>query len=82
MWGKRSEILAPLTALTSINVKWQWTDKEQNAFDTMKKIMARETILAYPNFDKPFEIHTDASAYQLGACISQEGKPLLSTQGN
>ena len=42
----------------------------------MKKIMARETILAYPNFDKPFEIHTDASAYQLGAIISQDGKPI------
>ena len=76
MWGKRSEILAPLTALTSIKVKWKWTDLEQNAFDTMKRIMARETILAYPNFDKPFEIHTDASAYQLGAIISQDGKPI------
>jgi UDP-N-acetyl-D-mannosaminuronic acid transferase (WecB/TagA/CpsF family) len=76
MWGKRSEILTPLTALTSIKVKWKWTDKEQNAFDTMKKIMAGETILACPNFDKPFHIHTDASAFQLGACISQDGKPI------
>ena len=76
MWGKRSEILTPLTALTSMKAKWKWTDVEQNAFDTMKKIMARETILAYPDFDKPFEIHTDASAYQLGACISQGGKPI------
>jgi hypothetical protein len=42
----------------------------------MKKIMARETILAYPNFEIPFKIHTDASAYQLGACISQNGKPI------
>jgi hypothetical protein len=42
----------------------------------MKKIMARETILVYPNFKVPFEIHTDASAYQLGACISQSGKPI------
>jgi hypothetical protein len=61
--------------LTSINVEWSWTDKEQNAFDTMKRIMARETILAYPNFEL-FEIHTDASAYQLGAIISQNGKPI------
>jgi hypothetical protein len=42
----------------------------------MKNIMARETILAYPNFKIPFEINTDASAYQLGACISQNGKPI------
>ena len=38
--------------------------------------MARETILAYPDFNKPFEIHTDASKTQLGACISQDGKPI------
>ena len=76
MWGRRSDILAPLTRLTSIKVKWQWTDVEQNAFDTMKKIMARDTILAYPDFDEPFEIHTDASGYQLGACISQKGRPI------
>jgi hypothetical protein len=42
----------------------------------MKKIMARGTILAYPNFEIPFEVHTDASAYQLGAVISQNGKPI------
>ena len=76
MWGKRSEILAPLTALTSVKVPWKWTDVEQNAFMTMKKIMAREVVLAYPNFDKPFEIHTDASAYQLGSVISQDRKPI------
>ena len=77
MWKKRSEILAPLKALTSNKVKWQWPDEAQNAFDSMKRIMARETILAYPDFNKPFEIQTDASAYQLGACISQQdGKPI------
>jgi hypothetical protein len=42
----------------------------------MKKIMVRETILAYPNFEIPFAVHTDASAYQLGAVISQNGKPI------
>jgi hypothetical protein len=63
-------------ALTSTTVCWQWSPEQQNAFQTMKKIMARETILAYPDFTKPFEIHTDASKTQLGACISQEGRPI------
>jgi hypothetical protein len=75
MWKERSEILAPLTELTSTKKPWKWTNEQQNAFNTMKKIMVRETILAYPNFEIPFEIHTDASAYQHGACISQKGKP-------
>ena len=38
--------------------------------------MTRETLLAYPNFKLPFDIHTDASLTQLGACISQDGKPI------
>jgi hypothetical protein len=76
MWKERSEILAPLTKLTSTETPWKWTDKQQNAFDTTKKIVARETILAYPDFKIPFEVHTDASPYQLGAVISQNGKPI------
>ena len=78
--GNQSEILAPLTALTSIKVKWKWSDLAQNVFDTMERIMARETILAYPNFDKPFEIHTDASAYQLGKPIAFYSRKLTPTQ--
>ncbi|MFM7543288.1 MAG: RNase H-like domain-containing protein [Ignavibacteria bacterium] len=42
----------------------------------MKKIMARDTLLAYPNFSKKFEIFTDASDQQLGAVITQEGRPI------
>jgi hypothetical protein len=76
MWKQRSEILAPLTELTSTKIPWKWTDEQQNAFDTMKKIMARETILAYPNFEIPFKVHTDASTYQLGTVISHNGKPI------
>jgi hypothetical protein len=33
-------------------------------------------MLRFPDFTKPFEIHTDASHTQLGGVISQEGKPL------
>jgi hypothetical protein len=76
MRKKRSEILTSLTALTSEKAKWKWNDVEQKAFDTMKRLMAGETILAYPDFDQLFEIHTDASAFQLGACISHNGKPI------
>ena len=46
MWIRRSHVLAPLAALTSKTVKWRWTEKEQTAFDTAKKIIAREVMLA------------------------------------
>ena len=29
-----------------------------------------------PDWRKPFDIHTDADVFQLGAVISQEGKPI------
>ena len=39
-------------------------------------MICKETLLIYPDWNKPFEIHTDASDYQLGAVISQNGKPI------
>jgi len=56
------------------------TEVHQKAFDTMKKIVAREVFLSYPNFNDVFEIHTDATATQLGAVISQKGKPIALVQ--
>jgi hypothetical protein len=38
--------------------------------------MSREVLLAYPDFNLPFVIHTDASKTQLGAVISQNGCPI------
>jgi len=38
--------------------------------------MSRKVLLAYPQFDKPFIIHTDASYIQLGSVISQDDKPI------
>jgi len=46
-----------------------------------KRIIAKETLLAYPNFNEPFQIHTDASHCQSGAAVSQEGKPIAFCSG-
>jgi hypothetical protein len=76
MWPLRSHLLAPLSLLTSAKVKWKWTTEHQEAFDQMKALIAKETLLTFPDFSQEFEIHTDASKLQLGACISQNGKPV------
>ena len=76
MWIRRSDILAPLATLTSKQTKWNWTEQHQQAFDTIKRIVSQETLLRHPNFNEDFEIHTDASKSQLGAVISQKGKPI------
>ena len=76
MWKGRSGILTPLSSMTSKEAKWNWTSECQEAFDKIKKLVSRETLLSYPDFNKTFEIHTDASKVQLGAVISQNNKPI------
>ena len=76
MWQKRSELLSPLIALTSKNVKYDWKDEHQKCFYAIKRVIGRGVLLAYPDFNAPFEIHTDTSRLQIGAVISQEGKPI------
>ena len=76
LWRKRSHILAPLTNMVSSAAKWVWGKEQQAAFDDMKRVISKETLLAFPDFNKEFHIYTDASYYQLGAVIMQERKPL------
>jgi hypothetical protein len=88
MWVRRSEMLAPLTDLVGecgemkttrankTNGKpWQWDLIHQQVFDNIKAAIAKETVLAYPDFSKPFEIHMDASSTQLGAVNTQDNRP-------
>ena len=51
-------------------------DEHQKFFDAIKRLIGREVSLAYPDFNAPFEIHTDASKLQIGAVISKKGKPI------
>jgi hypothetical protein len=36
---------------------WQWDSIHQEAFDNVKKTIAQEVVLAYPDFTKPFDIY-------------------------
>ena len=38
--------------------------------------MARDPLLAYPNFNEEFKIRTDAIKFQLVVVIIQIGKPI------
>jgi RNase H-like domain found in reverse transcriptase len=61
MWFCRNELLAQFNSLTSSNIKFEWLSSHQQAFEKIKKVIETEVLLAYPDFEKPFHIYTDAS---------------------
>ena len=52
MWERRSHTLAPLTNITSSKVKFKWTKIEQDDFGEIKRILARDNLLSYLNFNE------------------------------
>ena len=75
MWPHRTHVLSPLTVMTGKGA-FQWNAQHQQAFETMKSIVATDALLAYPDPNQPFDLETDASDYQLGAVITQNGHPI------
>ena len=79
MWKQRSHILTPLTELTKVprgSKLFKWDKAQNKAFQEIKKLISKNTMLIFPDANKVFEIHTDASDYQLGLDISQDKKPI------
>ena len=76
LWPQRAHTMAPLTSLCSSKTIFKWTPECQAAFNKTKAAISRQVTLVYPDYTKPFHIHTDSSKFQLGGVISQENKPL------
>ena len=66
-----SHIAAPLHALTG-NVDFLWTEKCDQAFKELKKMVSTAPVLRGPNWNLPFQISTDASDTAIGAVLGQE----------
>ncbi len=72
MWP--SHALKPLRDRSGLNKKApvEWTDEMQKLFNKMHLLMAANAHAGYPDPNKQFDVYTDASDFQLGACIFQE----------
>lgn len=75
MWSRWSHVLAPLTQPSGRGT-FEWTREHQVPFDEMRNLLLQDVMLAYPDINQPFDIYADASDYQMGATILQDGKPI------
>ncbi|TPX53378.1 hypothetical protein PhCBS80983_g06307 [Powellomyces hirtus] len=74
-----AEIAAPLSALQGIKSAFEWTNKEQKAFDSLKAAVTSAPVLATFNPDYPIYVHTDLSGYAISGWLGQtaNGESLL-----
>lgn len=56
----------------SAKVPWSWGTPQQEAFNTIRQKLMSPPILAFPDYSRPFILHTDASMSGLGAVLYQE----------
>ena len=54
----------------------EWTEVADSAFEHLKKLCTSTPILAYPDYQLPFVLHTDSSPEGLGTVLyqKQDGK--------
>ncbi len=66
-----SSMAAPLTALTSSKVPFQWSPPAAAAFQTLKDRFTSSPILQVPDSGRQFVVEVDASDVGVGAVLSQ-----------
>ena len=66
-----AEIQEPINRLKKKGVKFLWDEKCEQAFKELKHAITNPPLLAYPDFNKPFILTTDASNVAIGAVLSQ-----------
>ncbi|GJW04181.1 putative reverse transcriptase domain-containing protein, partial [Tanacetum coccineum] len=69
-----SKIAKPITKLTQKKVAFEWGDKQEAAFQTLKNKLCSAPILALPQGSENFIFYCDASHKGLGSVLMQNEK--------
>nr|GEZ01248.1 putative reverse transcriptase domain-containing protein [Tanacetum cinerariifolium] len=69
-----SKIGKSVTELTQKGIKFDWGEKEENAFQLIKHKLCSAPILALPDGSEDFAVYCDASHKGLGAVLMQREK--------
>jgi hypothetical protein len=68
-----TQITTPMEKLLRKDTNYQWNDECQHGLDTLKEKMVTTPILVFPDWEKTFHVHVDASAITLGDILAQPG---------
>jgi hypothetical protein len=69
-------LVRPLTDLLKKGSFFIRTPSHTASFEAIKYTLIGAPVLALPNFEKPFQLQTDASEYGVEAVLLQEGHPI------
>lgn len=67
-----SEIAHPISSLLSKGVPYVWGEKQQQAFESLKRAVSQQPTLVLPNPTLPYVVTTDASGFAVGAVLQQD----------
>ena len=68
---KFADVAKPLHRLTERGTPFCWTKEGKWAFEELRRRLTTSPMLAYPDFERPFILDTDASDVGIGAVLSQ-----------
>jgi hypothetical protein len=69
-----SRIAKPMTELLKKGVKYEWSQKCEDACHTLRQHLTTAPVLAQPDNTKSFEVYCDASGTGLGCVLMQDNR--------
>ena len=70
-------VARPLHDTVKKDKKWEWTERQEEAFRELKKRFTEKPVLAAPDLDKKMRMKVDASDYAMGGVLSMECRDRL-----
>jgi hypothetical protein len=65
------QIARPITELTKKSKPFKWTNKCQEALETLIQMVTSAPVLVFPDLEQPFELKVDVSTFAVGAILFQ-----------
>jgi hypothetical protein len=69
-----SQIAKPMIELLKKGAKFEWGQKCEDAFHTLRQHLTTTPVLAQPDNNKPFDVYCDASGTRLGCVLMQDNR--------